>query len=155
MEEGCNDCHEPPEPAATVQDLDNFTECVTCHGEHRVFRASLAQLSPQPNTPCALCHEDPDPSDEELGEPLPRQHIYEQTRDGLLSSPEAPKEEDALFDWLVDQAQQLEEHTDEVVSVEGGRSLRLTKRFSGDFVSGRIMSVTWIPSRVSSWSHSV
>jgi hypothetical protein len=107
---GCAECHEPPSPSATVSNLTEFSECITCHGNHAVIRPTIAMLGPLPDTPCAYCHE----GGRIAGGPAePAQLVerYESEKRALLQAAAAAGlEGDARFDWLVDQALQLPMH---------------------------------------------
>jgi hypothetical protein len=108
----CAACHEPPEPQARLSTVHAFSECVTCHGNHAVVRPTVAMLSGLPATPCALCHEPSATSREAVAEPPEKKRHYEETRDTLLAAAEkAGKKGDERFDWLVDAAQALPNHT--------------------------------------------
>jgi hypothetical protein len=116
--EGCALCHEPPEPAATLTTVTSFTDCTTCHGNHGVIRPTIAMLSPLPSTPCAFCHEGSGPlAGKEAGkdavpEPAKTARNYQEALGKLLGEAGARSlEGDALFDYLVDAALHLPNHT--------------------------------------------
>jgi hypothetical protein len=110
-ETGCDACHEAPEPQAALTDLPALTECSSCHGNHGVVRASLAMLSPLPETPCAFCHEGPGALDIESPEPERSRRSYEALRDQLLAEGRASGLDGLeLFDWLVHRAPRLGPH---------------------------------------------
>ncbi|HVS15828.1 MAG TPA: hypothetical protein VMV46_18040 [Thermoanaerobaculia bacterium] len=116
-EESCASCHEAPEPQAELSGHVSFGECDTCHGHHAVVRPTLAMLSPLPETPCAFCHETatadgPAPIDGEGAG-----SAYEATRDQLLASAPADLGPERRFDWLVDRALALPQHSD---AADGG-----------------------------------
>ncbi len=132
--DACSNCHEAPDPQASLTGVAEFSECSTCHQNHSIIRPSVAMLAPLPPIPCAFCHE---PSGEAsqapaaagaapaaagvagqtaAGGPLPpephavREH-YEQVRDDLLAKAhDQGLEGDALFDWMVDQALAVDAH---------------------------------------------
>lgn len=107
----CASCHEG-EPAEHVEGVVHFTECTTCHGNHAVIRPTMAMLGPLPDTPCEFCHEPPRPGEGFIDEPRQRRN-YEEARDGLLATAaEKGLEGDSRFDWLVEQAETLPQHTD-------------------------------------------
>jgi hypothetical protein len=118
----CADCHEESEVASRVTDVHRFTECATCHGNHAIVSPRITMLAPLPPTPCAFCHE-PGPG----GAPVPEapgvlEH-YHQVRDALVERARASGLSDtALFDQLVDDAQQLPFHS--VQASQGARELR-------------------------------
>lgn len=108
----CASCHEPPEPQAKLKTVHGFAECTTCHRNHAVVRPTVAMLSDLPATPCAFCHEPTKTFKEAVPEPAAKRQHYETTRDALLAS--AAKmglQGDQRFDWLVDAAQALPDHT--------------------------------------------
>jgi hypothetical protein len=108
----CADCHEPPEPQAEVTGLRSFTECTTCHGNHAVVRPTIALLGSLPDTPCAFCHEGPDAAVDNLPEPDRIRKHYAQVRDALLAEAQQEgRQGTARFDWLVDRALALPNHT--------------------------------------------
>lgn len=120
-EEGCAACHEESEPQAHLEDFHSFGECNSCHNHHAVVRPGVAMLSPLPETPCAFCHE----SESERGgavDPVASGRQYQSTKISLLESADQGLSRDALFDWLVDQAQRLPFHT--VSGEEGGPTLK-------------------------------
>jgi len=134
--EGCADCH--GEPQASLDNLQQFTECTICHGNHAVVRPTLALLAPLPRTPCALCHEGGEivngvPGGEpataettsEAWEPEETRQHYREVRDRLLEVAEAEGlTGDARYDWLVDQALELSTHTTPGSQGDGEVTLR-------------------------------
>lgn len=109
--EGCAACHSDPEPQAALTDVRSLVECETCHGNHLVVRASVALLSPLPETPCAFCHQGVEPPGLEQ-EPERRRRNYLETEHGLVARAAAEGlEGDDRFDWLIDQALALPFHT--------------------------------------------
>jgi hypothetical protein len=130
----CSECHEPPEPQAALTTLHTFSECATCHGNHSVIRPTVALLAPLPPTPCALCHESAGALTDDLDEPAKVFQHYQQVRDQLLAeAATAGLEGDARFDWLVDRAQALPNHTE-----GGGEQQRLRPEFGRLFQKFRI-----------------
>jgi hypothetical protein len=137
-EEDCVGCHEAPEPAAEIVGMHSLSECVACHGNHAVFRPSIAMLSPLSWTPCAFCHERPAEDRDSLVEPIARRDHYEQVRDELVSTGRAAGlADESLFNWLVDQALQLSTHTVPGDSEEAGAP-RLKPEFNRLFEKFRI-----------------
>jgi Cytochrome c7 and related cytochrome c len=110
--DGCTACHVPPEPAAKINTIHSFSECVTCHGNHGIVRPTLAMLAPLPETPCAFCHESPGPLASGEEEPAKVLAHYRQFRDALLAEAKAKGlEGEERFDWLIDRAEALPTHT--------------------------------------------
>jgi hypothetical protein len=109
-EAGCADCH--GEPQAPLRRTVSFTQCATCHSNHGIARATVAMLSPLPDTPCEFCHE-PVGGGGELIEASERvQRRYESRRKDLLEQAAAKGLQGAArFDWLVEQARALPFHT--------------------------------------------
>jgi hypothetical protein len=71
----------------------------------------MAMLGPLPDTPCEFCHEAPRPGEGFIDEPDQRKN-YEQARDRLLEiARHKGLEGDARFDWLVEQAGTVPQHT--------------------------------------------
>jgi hypothetical protein len=121
-EEGCAGCHSPNEPQARVT-IQSFTECTVCHDNHAIIRPTVAMLGSLPETPCAFCHEWPNPDEEVLSEPERIFRNYGVRRDELLEiAATQGLEGNRRFDWLVDQALQLPNHT--LASEEGAPVLR-------------------------------
>ena len=126
-EEGCAACHDAPDPAAGYGGPRELSDCITCHGNHSVVRPNVTMLGLIPDTPCAMCHEDPG------GQPVPATDLpevgehYEQVRDALLAQAESGGLEGGTrFDWLVDRARDLPWHTETVVD-EQGRERRVPR----------------------------
>jgi hypothetical protein len=107
---GCAECHEPPSPSATITNITEFNECITCHGNHAVVSPTITMLGPLPDTPCAFCHE----GGQMAGgprEPAALVERYQAERHQLLQQAAAAGlEGDARFDWLVDRALELPMH---------------------------------------------
>jgi hypothetical protein len=107
---GCAECHEPPSPSATITNLTEFNECITCHGNHAVISPTLTMLGPLPDTPCAYCHEGAQLAGGPR-EPAALVERYRAERQQLLQQAAAAGlEGDARFDWLVDRALELPMH---------------------------------------------
>jgi hypothetical protein len=108
----CNECHEPPEPQASLEGVHSFSECATCHGNHGVVRPTVALLGPLPDTPCDFCHEATGPVAEEVPEPKKIAEHYLEVRDNLMQAAEEKGLDGSeRFDWLVDQTLLLPMHT--------------------------------------------
>ncbi len=105
-EEACAACHSAPDPQATLTTVHGFGECTTCHENHGVVRPTVALLGPLPDTPCAFCHE----GETDVAEPMSIRRNYVKTRDALLAEA-GDLSGDERFDWLVDRAQELPQHT--------------------------------------------
>ena len=89
----------------------DFSECVTCHENHGVVRATVAMLGILPDTPCAFCHEGVGPLATRVAEPEKKAQNYATMRASLLAQAKAQGlAGDARFDWLVDRAQTLPPH---------------------------------------------
>lgn len=102
----CDTCHDqfPPQ----IAQIHQFSECVTCHENHAVVRPTIALLGALPPTPCSLCHEPTTRVDE------PEQTVrrYQEEKQRLVAQAgEMGLDDDERFNWLVDQAMQLEPHT--------------------------------------------
>lgn len=111
-DEGCAACHEEPEPQAGLRAVRSFAECATCHSNHAVIRPTIAMLGPLPEAPCVFCHEGSGPLAEAVPEPAGLQHRYEAMKASLFATAEsAGLEGDERFDWLVDRALELPQHT--------------------------------------------
>jgi len=110
--DGCIACHDPPEPAALVTGVSSFGECAACHGNHGVVRPTLSFLSPLPDTPCAFCHAGDDGTGVHVPEPEDHVLEFERTRDALMAqAAEVGLTGEERFDWLVDRAEELPQHT--------------------------------------------
>lgn len=110
--EGCAACHEAPEPQAELTHMPFFGECSVCHGNHGVIRPSVALLSPLPETPCVFCHEGTSGPVLEVHDAPGAASHYEQELGRLLGEAAGlDLDAEALFDWLVDEAQLLPHHT--------------------------------------------
>jgi len=122
---GCRECHEPPSPSANITNLTEFSECITCHGNHAVLSPSIAMLGPLLETPCAYCHEGDSPAAASLAEPEQTLRNYQREKQVLLQQAKAAGlEGDARFDWLVDQALDLPMHQSGGPGASGRGSLR-------------------------------
>lgn len=140
-DERCAACHEPPEPAAHVESVHAFVECVSCHGNHAIIRPSVAQLEPLPLTPCAFCHEPIGRLADAFPEPKKRQENYERVLQDLLLETDGLQGE-ALFNELVHRALQLEFHTVSSEAADGsGRTPR--REFERLFTKFRIGTTTF------------
>jgi len=130
----CASCHEPPDAPARLTGVRSFADCITCHGPHAVLRPTVAMLAPLPATPCAFCHQ-PTGS---LGESYPERpshgRNFAKTRDALLEDAPPGLAADERFDWLVDRALTLPNHTE--LGENGQRRLR--PEFSRLFTKFRI-----------------
>jgi hypothetical protein len=115
---GCASCHEPPDPAALLPAATKLGQCTACHGNHSVHRPTTALFASLPATPCALCHGD-DAGSSAIPEPERTAAAFRRTRDALLTeATQLGLEGDARYDWLVDRALSLPNHTR--VLEEGG-----------------------------------
>ncbi len=104
----CGDCHEGRRAEIRAA---HFSECVTCHENHGVVRATVAMLGVLPDTPCAFCHEGIGPLSTRYAEPEKKAQHYAEMRARLLGVAKAQSlEGDQRFDWLVDQARGLPTH---------------------------------------------
>jgi hypothetical protein len=122
--DGCAGCHEDPEPQASVT-MTSLGECSACHGNHGIVRPSVGMLSPPPPTPCQFCHGDNERVAGHLEEPEAIRQNHLETREALMAEAEAQGlEGEALFNWLIDQALTLPDHT-LATSEEGDLVLRL------------------------------
>jgi hypothetical protein len=126
---GCAECHDPPEPSASITNIRQFSQCVTCHGNHGIVSPSVAMLGPLPATPCRYCHEALQTVMNGLPEPEETVRHYQSVRDRLLAEAQAEGlSGDARFDWLIDQALRLPFHRTTTLS-EGGRPHEFTRLF--------------------------
>jgi len=111
-EVGCPACHEPPEPQVWVTGVDKFGECTSCHDNHGTVRPTVAMFGELPDYPCAFCHESGAGLEGETAEPIEASRNYSEVLERLLDEAnEAGLEGDALFDWMVDRAHGLEQHS--------------------------------------------
>lgn len=135
-EAGCGTCHQA-EPLASLAHVDRFTECSTCHENHAVIRPGVALLGALPETPCAFCHETPQPIAGIHREPERMRRRYVETRSALLAqAEEAGLRGDALFDWLVERARELPPHLQAAPANQG--EVRLAPEFRRLFEKFRI-----------------
>jgi hypothetical protein len=122
--DGCAGCHDESEPQSSVT-MSTLGECSACHGNHGIVRPSIGMLSPPPPTPCEFCHGANALVAAELEEPEAIRKSHLETRDRLVAEAEAQGlEGEALFNWLIDQALILPNHT-LATSDEGEIVLRL------------------------------
>jgi hypothetical protein len=134
--ERCAACHQPPLPSAAITNITQFSECITCHGNHAIIRPAITMLGPVPDTPCAYCHEG---SQVAGGPSEPAQLVqgYRREKQTLLQEAAAAGlEGGARFDWLVDRALTLPMHR-----VGGSREkgpVELQPEFQSLFVKFRI-----------------
>lgn len=104
----CGSCHEGNRARLA---MTHFSECVTCHENHGVVRATVAMLGVLPDTPCAFCHEGVGPLAMRVAEPVKKAQNYASMRAALLAQAEAKGlSGDARFDWMVDRALELPTH---------------------------------------------
>ncbi len=121
--DGCAACHDESEPAASVRNVRSFSECTTCHGNHSIGRPTVALLGPLPATPCAFCHEPQ--SVDLIPEPARSLENYSTALAELLNRPGAQElNDEQLFDWLVDRALELPQHSLSEAGVDGAAPLR-------------------------------
>ena len=134
--ERCAACHEPPLPSAMITNITEFSECITCHGNHAVIRPAIAMLGPLPDTPCAYCHEGGQIASGPA-EPAQLVQRYRVEKEALLQEAAAAGlEGDVRFDWLVDRALDLPMH-----QLAGGRQIgpaTLRQEFQRLFTKFRI-----------------
>jgi hypothetical protein len=111
-EEGCAACHEPPEPQVWLTGIRHFGECTSCHDNHGIVRPTSAMFGALPEYPCTFCHESSALLVEEAAEPEASERSYSEVLGRLLDeAAEADLEGEALFNWMVDQAHDLEQHS--------------------------------------------
>ncbi|MFQ5525091.1 MAG: hypothetical protein ACE5GX_02410 [Thermoanaerobaculia bacterium] len=135
-DQGCPACHEPPEPQVWVTGITHFGECTSCHENHGTVRPTVAMFGELPATPCVFCHEGP--TGLEAQEPEGGAETYSQVLEELFAeATEEDLEGDTRFDWLVDQARVLDQHTVSGESDDQGRPL-LRPEFSKLFDKFRI-----------------
>lgn len=104
----CGACHEGRRAELHIT---QFSECVTCHENHGVVRATVAMLGVLPDTPCAFCHEGVGPLASRVAEPEKKAQNYATVRASLLAQAKAQGlDGDRRFDWLVDRARTLPNH---------------------------------------------
>ena len=101
--EGCAACHEIAQAEVA---LASFSECSTCHGNHGVVRPTIAMFSALPETPCEFCH---DAGDGES--PKSAQRFVAAFMALLTQAAEEGLSGQDAFDWLVDQATHVPEHS--------------------------------------------
>jgi cytochrome b6 len=135
-QESCAACHEAPDPAAFFTGEVSFSECTACHGNHSIIRPTVALLAPLPPTPCSFCHEVP--GLELSPEPAGVSEHFMEVRERLTDEADSLNLEGSRrFDWLVDRALELPNHTLFVRTEEGERQ-QLRPEFSRLFEKFRI-----------------
>jgi hypothetical protein len=116
---GCASCHEGPDPAALLPATTKLGQCTTCHGNHSVNRPTSALFASLPAQPCALCHGD-DADFSVSPEPARTVASFQRTRDALLAeAEELGLQGEARYDWLVNRALSLPNHTRVLEEGEG------------------------------------
>lgn len=129
----CTGCHFDPEPPADLAGLTHLNECGACHGNHAVLEPTIAMFAPLPATPCALCHEPK--MAPAVPEPIRVQRAYERRRNALMEQASLIGiEDEERFNWLVDQALALPEHS----AREPGQDTALGSEFASLFKRFRI-----------------
>jgi hypothetical protein len=137
-EEGCGGCHEPPEPQVWVTGIRQFGECTSCHDNHGTVRPTVAMFGVLPDHACAFCHENPGIIEREAAEPEASERSYAELLDRLLIEASAANlEGEELFDWTVDQAHHLPQHSYRGEEGEEGQAA-LRPEFSRLFEKFRI-----------------
>jgi len=107
----CGQCHAREAEIFRASPKRDIVECITCHENHGVVRATVAMLGTLPDTPCAFCHEGVGPLADRVAEPTKKAQNYTTLRAALLAQAKAKGlDGDARFDWLVDRAQTLPTH---------------------------------------------
>ena len=102
-----------------------------------MIRPTIALLGSLPPTPCSICHE---PATETL-EPLKVLENYGNEKERLLAEAAAAGlNEEQTFNWLVDQATQLEPHT---IAGPEGASRQMRPEFARLFEKFRIGKTTY------------
>ncbi len=123
--DGCAACHESPEPQATFTAIRTFGECTSCHGNHDIVRPTIAMLSPPPPSPCEICHQPPAGVEMILDEPEKIRKSHDSVREHLASqAAELGLQGEELYNWLVDQALALPNHTGTISEETGLAVLR-------------------------------
>jgi cytochrome c553 len=116
--------------------MHEFTECTTCHGNHGIVRPNLSMFSSLPETPCGFCHGDFGLAPETTAEPRKAENNFKAALSGLLETAEAKGLTDQdRFDWLIDQAQQLPQHS---IVGSGGETPTLRPEFAKLFDKFRL-----------------
>ncbi|HET7712890.1 MAG TPA: hypothetical protein VFL80_13240 [Thermoanaerobaculia bacterium] len=129
----CSDCHDDSRGKIAIR---QFSECVTCHENHGVMRASIALVGNLPDTPCAFCHEGKGPLNALVAEPAEKATHYQEVRQGLLDAATKLKLDGSKrFDWLVDQAERLPTHR---FPAKAGEEPRVRPEFARLFEKFRI-----------------
>jgi len=123
--EGCAGCHQAPEPAAELSGIHAFSECASCHGNHGIVRPNISMLSPPPPSVCEICHGYLESLGEEVEEPERIRRSHEAVREVVMTEAAAlGLEGEELFNWLVDKALTLPNHT----AMEQGDEARIRLR---------------------------
>ena len=139
---GCAACHEEPEPQASLTGIRSFGECTSCHGNHGIVRPTIGMFSPPPPTPCAFCHQPPDTVEITLEEPKKVQENHNAVREALLAeAAQKGIEGEALYNWLIDQAHALPEHS--LTTTEEGGTIVLRPEFERLWTKFRIGKTTY------------
>ncbi len=137
-DEGCPACHEPPEPQVWVTGIRHFGECTSCHNNHGTVRPTVAMFGQLPETPCAFCHEGSAGVADEMSEPVASMRNYSEVLERLFAEATAEGLEGSTrFDWLVDQARDLSQHSVSGEIDEAGLPL-MRPEFSNLFQKFRI-----------------
>jgi len=135
--ERCAMCHAPPDPAANVTNVSEFSECVTCHGNHAIMRPNVTMLGPLPETPCSFCHEPTEPATVQDAELKKIAQHYAAVKQQLLAQArQKGLKGEARFDWLVDQALKLPPH--QLSASSSGQAATLRPEFERLFQRFRI-----------------
>lgn len=141
--EGCPACHEAPEPQAAQTRIRSFGECTACHGNHGIIRPTIGMFSPPPPTPCEFCHQPPETVElAAFEEPERLRQSHEMVRKQLMDQAAgAGLEGEALYNWLVDQAQILPNHI--LNTAESTGEVVLRPEFSRLWTKFRIGKTTY------------
>jgi hypothetical protein len=140
--EGCSACHVEPEPASRLSGVKTLGECTACHGNHAVMRPVTAMLSVIPKTPCEFCHGQIEAGPDIVHEPEKvREHFHRVLGDLIAEGGARGLEGVALYDWLVDRAQELPFHTGRVTE-DGEEKIALRVEFGKLFAKFRIGKVS-------------
>lgn len=112
VEDGCQACHEAPEPAAGLPADSLSGECIACHRSHSVVSPTVAMLTPPPEMLCGLCHG----SSDMAGDPAVRLKVDTLRTRWIAEGGSRGLEGNDLYDWLLDRALSLPEHRHEAVA---------------------------------------